>query len=73
MLFTITEVTDTEVIFQSDEEEVRFSTNEVDMGYSIKPGFEIEMTGDMVPYDISQYRRDEIRAHHYEEAACGNI
>lgn len=90
MLFKITEITDTEVVFTSVnkpvtcevttneiafelEKEVRFDIAEIDMVYSIKVGFEIDMSGDGVPFSISQYCRDEIREHRQEEARNGDI
>ena len=74
MKFKIIEITSSEVVFESlkTKEIVRFENKYIDL-LMVQLGQEIEISNKTIPFEISQCRRDEIRAHHQEEALLGNI
>lgn len=74
MFLAITEITDEEFTFSNGERTVVLPALEIDRMSYLQVGTEIEFgETDETPYKISRARRQDIRDHHAEEAACGNI
>jgi len=78
MLYTITEITDKEIILKNNKRVHTLQKEAIDPFAKLEVGTQIEINGDEyvnneIPYSISLRRRMDIREHHAEEARNGDI